>query len=234
MGDEDQRQAAAALQLDQHGEDLRADRGVEHRDRLVADQAVRLEHERRGDRDALALAAGELVRVAVEVALGVEADVVERPAHARRRARSSATPWTISGSVTIAAHPLARVERLVRVLEDHLRPGGAARAVVALARRPRAPSRTTSPPTAALQAEHRPGQRRLAAARLADDAEDLALAPLERDAVERPGGGAVARRSGRSRSRTSISAADRRSRPLTAAASRARGSTSGHSAQGAK
>ena len=78
MGDEDQREAATLLQLREDGEDLRADRRVEHRDRLVADQPVGLEHERRGDRDPLALAAGELVRVALEVAFGIEADVVER------------------------------------------------------------------------------------------------------------------------------------------------------------
>ena len=69
------------LELDQHLEDLRAHRGVEHRDRLVADQAVGLEHERRGDRDPLALAARELVRVALEEPLGVEPDVLERAPH---------------------------------------------------------------------------------------------------------------------------------------------------------
>ena len=71
-----------SLQPEQDVEDLRAHRGVEHRDRLVADQPLGLEHERRRDRDPLALAAGELVRVAVEVALGVEADVVHGAADA--------------------------------------------------------------------------------------------------------------------------------------------------------
>ena len=64
--------------LDEHVEDLRAHRGVEHRDRLVADQALGVEHECGGDRDALPLPARELVRVAIEVVLGVEPDVVER------------------------------------------------------------------------------------------------------------------------------------------------------------
>ena len=44
------------------------------------------------------------------------------PAAPARRARPSATPWTTNGSATIVAHPLARVERLVGVLEDHLDP----------------------------------------------------------------------------------------------------------------
>ena len=54
----------------EHVEDTRPDGDVEHRDRLVGDEHVRLEHERRGDRHPLALAARELVRVPVEIELG--------------------------------------------------------------------------------------------------------------------------------------------------------------------
>ena len=43
----------ARLQLEQHVQDLRAHGDVEHRDRPVADDPGGLEHERRGDRDAL-------------------------------------------------------------------------------------------------------------------------------------------------------------------------------------
>ena len=45
-------------------DDLRLDRDVERRDRLVADDQLRLAGQRAGDADALALAAGELVRIA--------------------------------------------------------------------------------------------------------------------------------------------------------------------------
>ena len=69
---------APPLQLDQHREDLRAHRHVEHRHRLVADQPLGLEHQRRGDRHPLALAARELVRVALQEALRVEPDVLHR------------------------------------------------------------------------------------------------------------------------------------------------------------
>ena len=59
-----------------------AHRDVEHRDGLVGDEQLRLEHERGRDRDALALAARELVRVAVEEQLGrVEARPLQRLAH---------------------------------------------------------------------------------------------------------------------------------------------------------
>ena len=58
-------------------QDLALDRDVERRHGLVADDEVRVERQRAGDADALALAAGELVRVATDVAR-VEADALER------------------------------------------------------------------------------------------------------------------------------------------------------------
>ena len=61
VGDEDQREAVARLHVLEQVEDLGLHRHVEGRDRLVADDQLRVEHERPGDRDALALAAGELV-----------------------------------------------------------------------------------------------------------------------------------------------------------------------------
>jgi hypothetical protein len=45
-------------------------RDVEHRNGLVGDEHFGLEDERRGDRDPLALAARELVRITVEEELG--------------------------------------------------------------------------------------------------------------------------------------------------------------------
>ena len=84
MRDQEQRQAARAAQAEQQVQHLRAHRDVERRDRLVADEPGGLGRERAGDRDALALAARELVRVAVPEALGGrEPDVLER----RRRAQ---------------------------------------------------------------------------------------------------------------------------------------------------
>ena len=65
--DEDVRQVEVALQVAQEVEHLRLDRDVERRDRLVADDQLRRERERTRDADPLALAARELVRVAVVV-----------------------------------------------------------------------------------------------------------------------------------------------------------------------
>ena len=65
MGDEEVGELQLLPQLLEQVDDLGLDRDVERRDRLVADDEVRRRGERPGDADALALAAGELVRVAV-------------------------------------------------------------------------------------------------------------------------------------------------------------------------
>ena len=61
--DVEEREVALLLEIDHQVEDPDADRHVEHRDRLVGDDHGRLDGERPRDRDALALAAGELVRI---------------------------------------------------------------------------------------------------------------------------------------------------------------------------
>ena len=73
VADEEIGQAQLVLQVLQQVEDLGLDRDVQRRDRLVADQQVGPQRQRPGDADALALAAGEAVRVALQVA-DVEAD----------------------------------------------------------------------------------------------------------------------------------------------------------------
>ena len=113
------RSARAALQVAQQVEDLRLDRDVERRDRLVGDEQLGVERERARDADALALAARELVRVAV-VVLGVQPDrAPAAPARALRR------PALLAGRGSRAARRrsadrLAGVQRGVGVLEDDL------------------------------------------------------------------------------------------------------------------
>src|SRR3546814_10756133 len=65
-----------ALQLVQQGDDLRLDGDVEGGHRLVADDELRVEDQRAGDAEALALPAGELVRIAVHV-MRLEPDVLQ-------------------------------------------------------------------------------------------------------------------------------------------------------------
>ena len=64
MADEQVGEVELVAQVHEQVEDLRLDRHVERRDGFVADQNLGLHRERAGDADALALAAGELMRIA--------------------------------------------------------------------------------------------------------------------------------------------------------------------------
>ena len=89
--DEEVGQMESLLQVLQQVDDLRLDRNVERGDRLVEHQEARLDGERARDADALALAAGELVRIALE-RLGAHPDALEqltiRSLFLARRARA--------------------------------------------------------------------------------------------------------------------------------------------------
>ena len=65
VGDEDEREVEVALEIGEQVDDLGLHAHVESRDRLVADHELRLHDEGAGNVDALALAARELVRIAV-------------------------------------------------------------------------------------------------------------------------------------------------------------------------
>ena len=73
VGDEHVGRPELLLEVLEQVDDLRLDRHVERRDRLVGDDELRAQRERAGDPDPLALAAGELVRVAARV-LGRQPD----------------------------------------------------------------------------------------------------------------------------------------------------------------
>ena len=109
------------LQLLEQVDDLRLDRDVERRDRLVADDEVRVERERAREADALALAAGELVRVARR-RVGGQADDLEQLADLAPDAPCRARAVHAQRLADDAADGVARVERRERVLEDHLHP----------------------------------------------------------------------------------------------------------------
>ena len=81
VGDEQVGQAEVVLQVLEQVDDLRLDRDVERRHGLVEHDEPRLDRERPRHADALALAAGELVREAVDV-LGRQPDALEQLAHA--------------------------------------------------------------------------------------------------------------------------------------------------------
>ena len=119
VGDEQVGEVELVLEVLEQVDDLRLDRDVERRHRLVGDDQLRLQGERPGDPDALALAARELVRVAVVVLRG-EPDPLEQLLHRRFSSSPEASPWSLHRLADDLADALARVQRRVGVLEDHL------------------------------------------------------------------------------------------------------------------
>ena len=110
-----------------------------------------------------------------------------------RRARRSAAPAHHQPVGDLTAHPPARVQRRVRVLEDHLQArvlrgrarGASAARAAGLRTRPRRRGRH--------EPDGRASERRLAAAALADQADDLAAADGEARVHHGPDGVALCR-----------------------------------------
>ena len=113
---EDAGEAVALPQPGEEVEDFGLDRDVERRGRLVEQQDWRPEDEGAGDGNALALAAGQLVRVA-EAVDGEEPDIGDGGADARV---DFCFTVDFEGLAQDVVDGLARVERGVRVLEDEL------------------------------------------------------------------------------------------------------------------
>ena len=113
-------QAEPALQLEQQVDDLRLHRDVEGGDQLVGDQAFGLERKGPGDADPLALAARELVRIAVAPHRRGSRTSSSSSAIRPGIAGGAAQPVDRERLAQHRAHRLARVERAVGVLEDHL------------------------------------------------------------------------------------------------------------------
>ncbi len=185
VGDHEDAEAAAP-QLVEEREDPGADGDVEHGDRLVGDEQLRVEHEARGDGNPLALAARELVWKAVEEELR------GGQPRSRQRIADAVLPLLAAAALSVdeqglldgGAHAKARVERLVGILEDelgvaaeppHLAPG-CGRDVLALeADRPR---------VGLDEPEDRLRRRGLAASRLAHEREHLSLVEREGHPVD--------------------------------------------------
>ncbi len=107
------------LQISEQVDDLRLDRNVERRDRLVEHHELGVERQGPGDADPLPLAAGELVRIAIEVAR-IEADLLERFLYLGEPLAAVAVRVNDQPFFDDAADRHSRVERAVGVLEDDL------------------------------------------------------------------------------------------------------------------
>ena len=159
------------------------------------------DRERARDADALALPAAELVRVARR-RLRRQADQLEQlgnPPSPLLGARADAVDH--QPLADDARDPHARIQRAVRILEDDLhRAAHGAQLARGAARRSDRPSKRTSPAVGSSESQDQAAERRLAAARLADQPERLAGTDVERH-VRRP-------RARRARGRPKSAAAD--------------------------
>ena len=191
VGDDDEAHAALALDLLQEVEHLRFDGYVERAGRLVGDQQVGLQRDRRGDHDALPLPAGELVRIVAGPALRVgNADAVEQLQHPAP-GRHLVDTMDTHRLRDLPADWIDRVKRGQRVLEDH-RDG---LAVDLLPLRFRHPQEVLAAQQDLAggddgrrrvdEVHHRRGADALARSALAEDGEGLALVDRPADAVDR-------------------------------------------------
>ena len=119
VGDEQVGQPLGPLQLPEQVEDLRAHRNVQGRHRLVGDDQVGLQRHGPGDADALALAAAELMGVAVAV-LRLETHHLQQLHHPVAHLVGGNDVMELERVAEDVAHAHARVERRIRVLEHHL------------------------------------------------------------------------------------------------------------------
>ena len=120
MGDEEVGEPELCLEVLEQVDDLRLDGHVQRRDGLVRDDELRAHRERARDADALALTAGELVRVPPQV-VGRQADGLEELDDALFPQLPRLGELVDHERLTDdRAHRHPRIERRVGVLEDDL------------------------------------------------------------------------------------------------------------------
>ena len=183
--DEQIGQPALGLEFLQQVEHLRLHRLVQRGDRLVQDQQARLERQRAGDVDALALAARQFVRIARAHRRGLQADARHQRTRPGQRVR-------FGGAVDLRSvrdrfeHRQPRIERCERILEHHLQvaPEVAQGHAAILAHAVAVEHHFAAVGFDQAGDEARGGG--LAAARLTDDAQGLALVHREAHSVDGP------------------------------------------------
>ena len=119
VGDEEHRHVDLCFEFAQQFEDLRLNGHIQRSCRFVRDQKLWVIGEGHGDHHALALAAGELMRIVLEPCFGrVDADLVEQfeNARARRLARHAMVDEQHFGELFFDC--MQRVERGHRLLEN--------------------------------------------------------------------------------------------------------------------
>ena len=177
-------QPELVLELVEEVHHLRLDGHVERRHGLVEHQELRVERQRAGNADALPLAARELVREAVRM-LRAQADRSQQALHlaATLLAAVEAVDTERLGDDLANRHP--GVQRRIRVLEDDLDVARTGRICFRLNARDVRALEDDLAFRRLRELDDRAAERRLAAARLADDAERLTPQDAEVHPVHR-------------------------------------------------
>ena len=166
--DKDVGEVELLLQVGQQVDDLRLDRDVERRDRLVRDHEARVEGQRPCDTDSLALSARELVWVATRM-LGSQADELEQLGHSISDLGFGAVAMNLERRGDNRTNLVARVERRRGVLKHDLHVASHASQIFAAEVRDVAASELDRAGIGIEQSEQHAPERRFAAARLADE-----------------------------------------------------------------
>ena len=189
MGDEEDRHVELRLQVAQQVEDLRLDRDIEGRGRLVGDQEHRSAGDRTGDEHALCHAARDLMRIRVEGPLRIrDADPLEQGEHPSGRLGARHAERRAHSLDQLCAHLVGGIEVRHRLLRDvgdllaaeraHLRVREADELPPVEADRPAGDHRFVGK-----HAQRGEGGLRLARAGFADQADDLPARDGEVDAA---------------------------------------------------
>ena len=120
VGDEQHGHAELGLQFLQQLQDLRLNGHVQRGGRFVGDQQVRVVGERHGDHHALALTAGQLVRIVEKACLGVaDAHLGHQVDDAAACRLALEVLVQFEDLADLPLHRVQRVERGHRLLEHH-------------------------------------------------------------------------------------------------------------------
>src|SRR4051812_28815337 len=117
--DEQRGEPESFAQLEQEIDDLCLNGQVERRDGLVRHDELRAQRDRARDADALALPAGELMRVASS-GRARQADELEQLGDSFTAPRTLAFAVGYQRLGYHVLHPPARIDGSIRILEDHL------------------------------------------------------------------------------------------------------------------
>src|SRR6204780_1560655 len=185
MGDEQISEPEFLLQVLQQIDDLGLDRYIQRRHRLIADDQFGLDRERTRDADALALTAGEFVRMAADM-IRLPADGLEQ-IHAALFELPPGLGQFVNdqGFADDRADAHARIERRIRILKDDLDIAAQDTQLIGRQRSDLLAFEIDLSGSRFDQAKHATPCGRLAAAGLADQPQRFAAGDVKIDAVDR-------------------------------------------------